>query len=62
MLGMGTGAIVGLDGITPVADAVGPIGAVARACGLRGGGTGHHLEARHHIDDTFEVFANHRID
>lgn len=62
MLGAGTGAIAGLVGITPVADAVGPVGALfvgflasaAAAWAIT-------WKRRHKIDDALDVFAIHGI-
>jgi Amt family ammonium transporter len=62
MLGLGTGAIAGLVGITPVADAVGPVGALlvgfvasaAAAWAIT-------WKRKHRIDDALDVFAIHGI-
>lgn len=62
MLGLGTGAIAGMVGITPVADVVGPIGAImvgflsaaAAAWAIT-------WKRRHQIDDSLDVFAVHGI-
>ncbi|MCW4466781.1 ammonium transporter [Glutamicibacter sp. MNS18] len=62
LLGMGTGAISGMVGITPVADAVGPVGAIlvgflaaaAAAWAIT-------WKRRHQIDDSLDVFAVHGI-
>ncbi|MFR0638712.1 ammonium transporter [Arthrobacter sp. LS16] len=62
MLGLGTGAIAGMVGITPVADVVGPVGAImvgflaaaAAAWAIT-------WKRRHRIDDSLDVFAVHGI-
>lgn len=62
MLGLGTGAIAGLVGITPAADAVGPVGALilgfvssaAAAWAIT-------WKRKHRIDDALDVFAIHGI-
>lgn len=62
MLGLGTGIIAGLVGITPVADAVHPIGALAVGfVAAAAAAWGITWKRRHKVDDTFDVFAVHGI-
>ncbi|WP_411733341.1 ammonium transporter [Paeniglutamicibacter sp.] len=62
MLGLGTGAIAGLVGITPIADAVGPLGAlVVGFVASAAAAWAITWKRRHRIDDALDVFAIHGI-
>jgi Amt family ammonium transporter len=62
MLGLGTGIIAGLVGITPVADAVHPIGAILVGfAGAAAAAWAISWKKRHRIDDSMDVFAVHGI-
>lgn len=62
LMGLGTGMIAGMVAITPVADAVTPIGAIfAGAIGSAAAFFAINLKRRHKIDDSVDVFAVHGI-
>ncbi|WP_373456412.1 ammonium transporter [Corynebacterium sp. 70RC1] len=62
MLGMGTGIIAGLVGITPSADAVSPMQAVLVGfCASAAAAWAISWKRQHHIDDSLDVFAVHGI-
>lgn len=62
LLGLATGIIAGLVGITPAADAVNPFSAVLLgACAATAAAWAITWKARHGIDDSLDVFAVHGI-
>lgn len=62
MLGLGTGVIAGLVGITPVANAVHPVGALLVGfLSAAAAAWAISWKRRHKIDDSFDVFAVHGI-
>ncbi|MFV0435137.1 MAG: ammonium transporter, partial [Leucobacter sp.] len=62
MLGLGTGVIAGLVAITPIANAVNPVGAIAAGfIGAVAAAWAITWKRKHKIDDSLDVFAVHGI-